>query len=440
MINREILKNIRDHLTAPEISLICGARQVGKTTLMENLKEELENQGKNVLFLSHDFERDKPCFESQDAMTARIRLEFGPKEGFVFLDEIQRRENAGLFLKGLYDMRLPVKFIVSGSGSIELKEKISESLAGRKRMFEVTPVTFNEFLDHRTGYRYSGKLASFYRLNGTKSLSLLNEYINFGGYPRVIKADTLREKILIINDIYQSYLDRDISSLIGAGQHANYARLIRLLAARTGQMVNLSSIGREVQLSLPAVQKYLWIAEKTFFIKLIPPFSGNAGKEITKAPVVYFNDHGMRNFAISAFGNIQRPQDYGFVFQNLTGNIILQELSGSPFTLHFWRTTDHAEVDFVIRRRSDPLPVEIKFSAMNRPVVTRSLRNFLSRYNSSEAWVVNLELEDTMQIGGSTVRFIPVIALQDKVRELVSSIESAYVAEEKAFPYRILRR
>ena len=437
MIRRKILDHLREHLTQPEITLLSGARQVGKTTLMNILMDELREKREMTLFLSMDFESDKPFFASQEALINRIRLEFGDQHGFVFMDEIQRKENAGLFLKGLYDMRLPVKFIISGSGSIELKERISESLAGRKRIFELTPVTFPEFLDFRTGYKYIDKLASYVNLFPEKSLGLLYEYLNFGGYPRVVTAPTVHEKMLMINEIYQSYIDRDIRPLIRGDRPEAFGRLIRLLAGQTGQMINLNRLAMDSQLSVPGLQKHLWVAEKTFLIKLITPFFNNVTKEITKSPVVYFNDHGMRNFIISAFGNLQRPQDSGFVFQNLIGNTLLQELSGTPFRVHFWRTTDRAEVDFVIARSGDPIPVEVKFSSFKKPSITRSLRSFISKYKPSEAWIVNLTFTEKIEIDNTTIRFVSFYDLQDVLKNIVSSIERNYLAEERVFPYRI---
>lgn len=100
-----------------------GPRQAGKTTLMNILQDYLNKKGEKTLFLSLDFERDIPYFKTQLALVQKLNLEFGKKKGYVFIDKIQRKENARLFLKGLYDMKLPYKFIVSGSGSVDLKEK-----------------------------------------------------------------------------------------------------------------------------------------------------------------------------------------------------------------------------------------------------------------------------------------------------------------------------
>jgi len=122
-IKRYIFQELIEQLPKKEISLIVGPRQAGKTTLMNILQDYLNKKGEKTLFLSLDFERDIPYFKTQLALVQKLNLEFGKKKGYVFIDKIQRKENARLFLKGLYDMKLPYKFIVSGSGSVDLKEK-----------------------------------------------------------------------------------------------------------------------------------------------------------------------------------------------------------------------------------------------------------------------------------------------------------------------------
>ena len=157
MIKRTLFSELVDHLPQKEMSLIIGPRQAGKTTLMEMLREYLDKSGERTLFLNLDIEWDRPHFESQAALIKKIELEIGHQHGYVFIDEIQRKEDAGLFLKGLSDLKLPYKFILSGSGSLELKQKIHESLIGRKRLFELSTVSFEEFINHRTDYRYEDR-------------------------------------------------------------------------------------------------------------------------------------------------------------------------------------------------------------------------------------------------------------------------------------------
>jgi predicted AAA+ superfamily ATPase len=145
---------------------------------MKQLKTSLDSKKEKTLFLNLDVERDKQFFESQEKLLQKIRLEIGDS-GFVFIDEIQKKSDAGVFLKGMYDQDVPYKFIVSGSGSLELKEKIHESLAGRKRMFECFPISFLEFIHFKTNYKFEHKLQDFFMLEQEKTLNYLIEYLNF---------------------------------------------------------------------------------------------------------------------------------------------------------------------------------------------------------------------------------------------------------------------
>ncbi|MBI4224161.1 MAG: AAA family ATPase, partial [Deltaproteobacteria bacterium] len=181
MIKRHLFKPLQSHLSRKEITLITGPRQAGKTTLMKLLENQLRQEGKKTLFLNLDIQSHLPFFASQETLLQKIELEIGRSKGFVFIDEIQRVPNAGIFLKGLYDLDLPYKFIVSGSGSLELKEQIHESLAGRKRIFELTTLTFQEFVNYKTNYRYENILPRFFQIEEPKAKKLLDEYLQFGG-------------------------------------------------------------------------------------------------------------------------------------------------------------------------------------------------------------------------------------------------------------------
>ena len=133
IINRSLYPDLINHLDKKEISVIVGPRQAGKTTLMMEIEKYIKEKGGNCLFYNLDVERFSSYFLSQESLLSKIQLEFGKSKGVVFIDEIQRKSNAGLFLKGLYDMNLPYKFIVSDSGSLELKENIYGML--KKHLF-----------------------------------------------------------------------------------------------------------------------------------------------------------------------------------------------------------------------------------------------------------------------------------------------------------------
>ena len=407
MIERTLFEELKNHLDKKEISLIIGPRQAGKTTLMLWLKDYLEKRGERTLFLSLDFERDQPYFLSQGALLHKIRLELGDKKGYVFIDEIQRKENGGLFLKGLYDLNLPYKFIVSGSGSMELKEKIHESLIGRKRIFELNTLSFQEFVNFRTHYQYRDKLRDFFAVEKERTKELLWEYLNFGGYPRVVLEETLEEKRKIMDEIYRSYIEKDISYLLRVEKIEAFTALIKILASQTGKLINYTELSSTLGISLNTVKNYLWFAEKTFLIRRVTPYFRNIRKEITRSPVVYFYDLGLRNYSLGLFGNLSSPPQFGRLMQNLVLNILQEKLRFRGGEIHFWRSKDKAEVDFVVQFGERIFPVEVKFKELKKPETSRSLKNFLLRYNPSTALVINLSLNTTVKTNSTHIYFLP---------------------------------
>ncbi|SPD72996.1 conserved hypothetical protein [uncultured Desulfobacterium sp.] len=405
MIKRKKFTELKDHLENKEITLLVGARQAGKTTLLRFLQEELKGSGHKTVFFNLDIEADNVHFKSQDGLLKKIRLEIG-ESGLVFLDEIQRKENAGLFLKGLYDMNLPYKFIVSGSGSLELKEKIHESLAGRKRMFELQTISFEEFINLRTGYQYENMLDDFFQIESGKTALLLEEFLNFGGYPQVILSDRVEEKINLINEIYQSYLEKDIRFLLDIKKTEVLTDLFRLVAAQSGSLVNVSELSSTLGIASATVKNYLWYFEKTYIIKKVSPYHANIRKEITKAPIFYFSDLGLKNFAIGDFGHVPLSR-IGHLFENFIFNILHEKLENSSSQINFWRTKDRAEVDFVINSGGGITPIEVKYKRLSRPEITRSLHSFISAYHPDRALVINLDYKGEMGVGETKISFVP---------------------------------
>jgi len=404
LIKRKIFNQLKEHLYRKEITIIIGPRQIGKTTIMELLKEHLEKEGKRTLFLSLDFEHDKIHFNSQLSLLRKIELEIGKKRGFIFIDEIQRKENAGIFLKGLYDMKLPYKFIVSGSGSMELKEKIYESLVGRKRVFELNPVSFKEFVNFKTSYKYENNLKEFFNIEKYKVEELFWEYLNFGGYPRVITEEIVEEKKLVMNDIFHSYLEKDISSLLLVKKTEEFSSLVKILASRIGKLINYSELSNTLGISFQTLKEYLWYLEKTFIFKKLTPYFRNIKKEITKSPVVYFYDLGLRNYLLNLFGNIYDENQIGFLFQNFIFNVLREKFKDKK--IYFWRTKDGAEVDFVIDLGMELVPVEAKFKNYNSPVIEKSLKNFIKQYTPKKAFVINRNLKKKIKFQNSEIIFL----------------------------------
>jgi uncharacterized protein len=406
MIKRTLKKEIVDHLGKKEITIISGARQVGKTTLLREIMAELKSQHKQVLFLNLDIDVHARYFDSQESLLKKIVLEIGDT-GFVFIDEIQRLENAGLFLKGLYDRNLNYKFVITGSGSMELKETIKESLAGRKRMFAMEPVTFSEFVNYKTNYKYVNNLPLFFEVEKQQTQELLLEYLNFGGYPRIVTEPILSEKLSLMDEIFSSYVEKDLVYLLKIERPDVFHLLIRLLASQTGNIINQSELARQSGLALPTLKRYLYYAEKTFCVNYVSPFYTNSVKELTKAPTYYFSDLGLRNFALGQMGTLSLPNQLGFVFQNFVFNMLKARFAESHTTLHYWRTTDKAEVDFIVKRPSGILPIEVKYGEQNANLLSRSFRSFITRYKPAEAWVINRTLQAELVVDETNILFLP---------------------------------
>ena len=408
MIKRTVLNDLNQHLTAPEMTVLIGPRQVGKTYLMQVLQNQLEKRGEKTVFLSLDVEEHKQFFRSQSALINYLHLQAGDSKAYIFIDEIQRKVDAGLFLKGIYDMQLPYKFIVSGSGSLDLKARIKESMAGRKQLFTIEPISFEEFVNFKTEYKYEDRLQDFFSIEEIKTQNLLDEYMRFGGYPRVILADILDKKNKEIEEIYISYRERDITDLLGVEKPEAFTNLLKIIASQIGSLVNFTELSTTVGISDKTTQHYLWYLEQTFIIKKVTPFYRNVRSEISKAPIYYFYDIGLRNYLLGLFGLSSIPPALsGHLFENAVFNMLRRGMHSASTSIHFWRTRDKAEVDFVVDTGQEIIPVEVKYSRLKKPEVSRSFRSFLQKYQPQKAYIVHLGEKMQDEFEKTKIYFIP---------------------------------
>src|SRR3989344_7386791 len=418
MIKRKILAKLEEHLLSDQMTILTGSRQVGKTYLMRLLKEKLEKEGKKTVWLNLDNGEDAARFISQATLLSYIELAVGKEKAFVFIDEIQRKENAGLFLKGIFDMNTPYKFIISGSGSLELKARIPESMAGRKQLFTVDPVSFEEFVNLKTNYKYEDRIDAFFAIEKDKTERLLSEYMVFGGYPRVVLTDTVSLKQQEMREIYRSYIDRDIHNLLHLEKSDEFANLLKTIASQIGGLVNITELSSSIGIGDKTIKHYLWYLEQTFIIKKVTPYYKNTRKEITKAPIYYFLDLGLRNWLLGLLGLPQIPSPLsGHLFENMIFNILRAQLESTPTQIHFWRTRDQAEVDFVLVWGLDVTPIEAKYSSIEKTSITRSYRSFLTKYTPKNGYFIHLGEEKKVSIGGTTVNFIPYYSLITNVHQ-----------------------
>ena len=173
-------------------------------------------------------------------------------------------------------------------------------------------------------------------------------------------------------------MDRDISGLLRLSRPDAFRQMLALLASQSGQILNLTTLAGQVGIS---------------------------------TPTPYFIDLGLRNLLLNQWGKLTEASDFGFVFQNLIHHMLCAQYPNTP--VKFWRTVDKSKVDFVVENESSGgiFPVEVKYSALRRPEVTRSLRSFITKYQPKEAWVVNMSSDQVEQIDETTVRFVPLHAL-----------------------------
>ena len=409
MIKRKILAQLNNHLKEKEITLIVGARQTGKTTLIQLLQKDLIKKGEKTIFLDLDNEDHKKYFHTQSDLINFLKLNLGKQRGYVFIDEIQRKENTGLFLKGIYDQNLPYKFIATGSGSLELKEKIHESLAGRKRIFEVMPISLEEFTNYKTAYKYENNQKDFFKYDKNLPEQILNEYMQYGGYPSVVTSETHEDKVKSIQEIYNSYIEKDIIGLLKIQKSEEFNNLLTILSNQNGQMVNYQKLSSIINIDVTTVKKYLWYLQETFITFKIRPYFKNIRKELIKAPVYYFHDLGLRNYALNRLSYFNLITDGGFLFQNLIALELKEKYEN--LTLNYWRSKGGAEIDFIINAGIETVPIEVKYKDMKDLNITKSIISYINEYNPKKLYIINKSQKDKIQVEKTTIEFLPYYAL-----------------------------
>lgn len=351
------------HLDAPEVTLLTGSRQVGKTTLMRQLQEKLKTQDRGFYHFNLEFENYLHAFDEDP----RHLFDYVPqKKGqktIVFIDEIQYLKNPSNFLKLLYDeFRDSVKLVVTGSSAFYIDEKFKDSLSGRKRLFHIKPISFAEFVLYKKGKNYFSYLAK--GLNPKNSIPLLpaaeieelfDEYLVFGGYPAVVKTNDVQEKIDILTEISTSYVQKDLFDN-GVRKSGEFRMMLELMSSQCCGQLNVNDLSKMVKATVPTINNYLHLLEKSFHITLVKPFYNNYSKELVKMPKLFFQDNGFRNALLNNFNRLKTRDDKGILLENQTLQQLLQHYK--DYDVRYWRTTEQNEVDFILK---DKKALEIKF-------------------------------------------------------------------------------
>jgi len=413
---RKIFPTLLENVKNRKIIVLTGARQVGKTTLLKMIRAKIAAEN-NSVFLDMDLLADQEIGRSLESFLDFLRLNGYSEKNkrfFIFIDEFQRVPEMATLLKNIFDHYPNLKVFVSGSSSLSIKRGIQESLAGRKFVFEVFPLDFEEFLDFKEAKEAKKYFSNIERLKAEKVslpesiLRLWREFLSFGGYPEVALSSSEKEKKKILQSIFDLYAEKDILLFLGIENLWAFKKLIELLAIDSGNLVNFNHLAAETGLHNKTVRSYISLLEETYLIKILRPFSRSRRGEIVKSPKIYFLDNGVRNFFLNNFNVPEKRSDKGVIFESY----ILQEImkgDSRSCQIKFWRTKQKEEVDFILQVESKNIPLEAKFKATGRTEEYRQVLKFLVDYKEKKGIILNSNLKKTISVKGKIIKFIPAV-------------------------------
>ncbi|RMG81667.1 MAG: ATP-binding protein, partial [Bacteroidetes bacterium] len=333
-INRNIEGLIKKYLSQKEIIAVVGPRQSGKTTMIKNLLSGL----KRVNIITLDDVEILNMF--QNDIKSFISLYVKDFE-YVFIDEIQYAQESGRQLKFIHDTT-DAKLIISGSSTAEISIQSLKYLVGRIFVFELYPFNFEEYLSAKD----PALLPVFKEKNFGEEIenrlgNYIRDFVIYGGYPRVVLSENEEEKKLVLKNIYNTLILREVKDLFGISMSDKLVKLIKALAWQIGNLINYTELCDLTGFKFPELKASIDILEKTYIVDRCYPFSGNKRTELVKNPKIFFTDTGLRNVIINNF--IIEREGYGALYENL----IYSEFLKKGKKLNYWRTKSGAEVDFI---------------------------------------------------------------------------------------------
>lgn len=388
-IIRDITIKAKKYLDSDEMLIFIGARQAGKTTILKQLKTELETHGRFCHFLNLENPEYLSLLNKNPQNLFKIFQINLNKKNFVFIDEIQYLENPSNFLKFIFDeYQGKIKLIISGSSAFYIDKKFKDSLAGRKKIFNVFTLSFKEFLRFKNEKDLSQKDFKKLSLEEKNKISLYyREFMIYGGYPRVVLA-AIEEKEDILRELAYSYIKKDIYEA-NIKQEEVFYKLFKIFANQIGSLVNMSELANTLNVSKTTIDNYLYVMNKSNYIALINPFSKNIRKEITKMPKIFFFDTGLRNCFAGNFESFDLRNDKG----QLLENAVFRQLIENNFMeeIRFWRTINQQEVDFVIGEKFS-FEVKIDASKFN----SKKISLFLETYPKIKFCVIAIDVKENI--------------------------------------------
>lgn len=386
------------------IVIIIGARQVGKTTLLNNL-----NIKRDTVFLHGQDPEQYELFSKISIIQNWLSINLNKNlDGFVYIDEFQYIPDISTKLKILTDNNPKLKIICTGSSSLNILQNVKESLAGRFRIIEVFSLSIEEdflfhnkrLLDAYGSFTIDSDITPFRK----EILSRINNYLIFGGFPRQSQEEDPNEKIEMINDIYRAYLQRDVRQFVINEDFIGFNKLLKFIALQIGNLVNINELSQKSGLSYKKTEEYLDLLEQMYIIKMLKPYYTNKRKVLTKMKKVYFTDLGMRNIIVNDFRNLDNRHDAGALFENFVLLELLKYAKNTD-TFYYYRTIDGSEIDFVIETSTKKIIVESKFNSFKNGKNFRNIEAFTKFENPDEIYVINQDAN----IRHNKYHFIPAV-------------------------------
>jgi predicted AAA+ superfamily ATPase len=371
------------------VCLVVGPRQAGKSTL---IWKTLSTFGRKALFLNCEEPAIKEWLTSPAGFLADLS-ELSGEIQCLFLEEIQRLPEAGLFLKGLVDRRRELQVYATGSSSFDLESATRESLAGRAKRHLLLPLSLKEIAD---------TFQAAPALREREIRRSLEKALVFGTYPTVFISQEPRG---VIADLVEAFIIRDASDRFQIRHISAFRKLLQLLASQIGNLCTFSEWAGLAGISNDTVAQYTSLLEDTHVVKLIQPFVGGKRAEITRAPKVYFIDNGLRNQLFGGFELIEKRADRGALLENFVFGEIWKSVNPLLDSVRYWRSKAGAEVDFVIESQGRITGCEVKYG-LAQGKLTRGAGSFIDAYKPSLFLVVSRDLYPDRQLGETLVKFI----------------------------------
>jgi hypothetical protein len=359
IIKRELEQLINARLYQQKAIVIVGPRQVGKTTLLNQVSQSSD---KKILFLNCD---EPDVRKKLDLPTStQLKAIIGEAE-LLLIDEAQRIKDIGITLKLLIDNFKDKQVIVTGSSALELSDSINESLTGRKFEYKMFPFSFNELKE----------------ANGTVNEGRLVEHrMIYGMYPDVVNHPGNEKEIL--NNIVTSYLYKDIFEFQDIRKPEIIEKLLQALALQVGSEVSFNELAQLLGIDTATVQRYIDLLEKSYILFHLHSFSRNIRNELKKSRKIYFYDNGIRNALISNYNSLSLRNDKGSLWENylISERVKRNNYSLNYANLYFWRTSQQQEIDYIEEQDGMLHCYEFKWNSTKKATLTKT---FSSNYPNS---------------------------------------------------------